>query len=321
MRMEVRPEDRGERLDRLLAAACEDHSRSRIQTLILGGDVSVNGRTVRPSYRVSPGQQVEISLPPVQRLAVDPEDIPLDIFFEDAHLLVVDKPPGMVVHPAGSVRSGTLVNALLGCCKQLSGINGVLRPGIVHRLDKETSGLLVVAKDDAAHRGLSKQLECRTVVRKYQAIVWGHLPEDAGRIEAPIGRDPANRKRQCVRKSGRYAATRYKVVRYYDFLSRLEVRLETGRTHQVRVHLTHVGHPVFGDAVYGGGAARVKGIDPRFRVEAERLLKAGHRPMLHAEFLKFAHPVSGRDLGFRADPPEDMLRVLAELERETGRIG
>lgn len=314
MKVEVRFEDSGERLDRLLALVCEDHSRSRIQALIESGQVDVDGRAVRPSYRVSPGEHIEVRLPPVEKSSVDPEEIPLDLFFEDEHILVVNKPAGMVVHPAGKLRSGTLVNALLGHCRELSGINGVLRPGIVHRLDKETSGLLVVAKDDAAHRGLSKQLEARTVVRRYCVLVWGHLQADVGRIEAPIGRDPADRKHLSVRESGRYAATRFKVARRYDFLSFLKVRLETGRTHQIRVHLAHQGHPVFSDTVYGGGVVRVNGIDPRFRIHARQLLKAAGRTMLHAETLGFVHPISEKHLEFRAENPEDMREVLVRLE-------
>ncbi len=319
MEMEIPPDREGERLDRLLAAACPAFSRSRLQQLIVARQVRVNGREVRPSYRVSAGEQVKISLPPPEPVSIDPEAVPLDIFFEDEHLLVVNKPAGMSAHPAGRVQSGTLVNALLGHCNRLSGINGVLRPGIVHRLDKETSGLLVVAKDDAAHRGLSRQLEERRVMRRYLALIWGRPSGATGRVEAPIGRHTKDRKRMAVRQGGgRDAATRFEVIATYDFLSLLSVRLETGRTHQIRVHMAHTGHPVFADTVYSGGQSWVSGIAPQFRGQARALLQAAGRQMLHAEALGFVHPVTGEEHRFEAGPPEDMRGVLRRLEEEGG---
>ncbi len=314
MEMEINPDREGERLDRLLAAACPAFSRSRLQHLIAAGHVRVNGREVRPSYRVSAGDRVAISPPPPEPTSIHPEAIPLDIFFEDDHLLVVNKPAGMVVHPAGRVWSGTLVNALLGHCDRLSGINGVLRSGIVHRLDKETSGLVVVAKDDLTHRRLARQFEERTTMRRYTALVWGRLPERTGRVEAPIGRHRKEKKRMAVREEGgRHAATRFEVAATYDFLSLLLVRLETGRTHQIRVHMAHIGHPVFGDTVYGGGQGRIKGIAPQFRGEARALLKRATRQMLHAAALGFVHPIMGETLRFEAEPPEDMREVLEKI--------
>ena len=318
--MEILPGHEGKRLDRLLAATYPALSRSRIQRLISDGQILVDGRRVRPSHRVSTGEQVAIRIPPSEPVSIDPEAIPLDIFFEDDHLLVVNKPAGMIVHPAGRVRSGTLVNALLSHCALLSGINGELRPGIVHRLDKETSGLLMVAKGDVAHRGLAAQLEARTVSRRYLALVWGHPSAAAGRVEGAIGRHPADRKRMAVREEGgRAAATRFEVVSRYDFLSLMSLRLETGRTHQIRVHMSHIGHPVFGDAIYGGRQRRMKGIAPQYRGEAALLLKLAARQMLHAEALGFLHPVSGEALRFQADPPADMRTVLGRLEREGER--
>ncbi len=306
----VLPEHEGVRLDRMLADVCEPLSRSRIQALIASGEVLVTGRRVRSSYRVSAGERVVVSLPAPEPAGLDPENIPLDVFFEDAHLLVVNKPAGMVVHPTGGMRSGTLVNGLLAHCDGLSGINGVQRPGIVHRLDRETSGLLMVAKDDAAHRGLASQLESRTVVRRYSAFVWGQPKAESGRIEAAVGRSPADRRRMAVVDTGgRRAVTRYVAKAFHGFASSLELSLETGRTHQIRVHLSHIGHPVLGDAVYGGSAKQIRGISPTLRSAARAVLNLANRQMLHAGTLGFVHPVTDKVLEFRAELPKDMRRV------------
>ena len=205
-------------------------------------------------------------------------------------MLVLDKPVGMIVHPAGGVTSGTLVNALLSHCTHLSGINGVLRPGIVHRLDKDTSGLMVVAKSDEGHRGLAAQLEARAMERRYLALIWGGFEADEGRVEAPIGRHPKDRKRMAVSQNGRFAATHWKIRARYDFLSLLSLALETGRTHQIRVHLAHLNRPVFGDPLYGGREERLSGIAPLFRRRAAHLLAQTNRQMLHATQLTFVHP-------------------------------
>ena len=309
--LKILPQHEGQRLDRYLADQRPDLSRSRLQKLIAEGAVCINGKTTRSSYRVVAGDSITINIPPPTDSAINPEDIPLDIFFEDDHVLVLDKPAGMIVHPAGRVTSGTLVNALLSHCTHLSGINGVLRPGIVHRLDKDTSGLMVVAKSDAGHRGLAAQLEVRAMERRYLALIWGGFEADEGRIEAPIGRHPKNRKRMAVSLNGRYAATRWKIRARYDFLSLLSLALETGRTHQIRVHLTHLNRPVFGDPLYGGREERLYGIAPLFRREATHLLAQTNRQMLHATRLTFVHPVTQEEMMFEAHPPEDMQKILA----------
>ncbi len=312
----VPPDTSPLRLDLFLSLSDPTFSRSRIQRLIEDGCVTVDGRPPRPSRKVKAGDRIALLIPDPAPSPLLPQALPLDIRFEDDHLLIVNKSPGMAAHPAAGIRSGTLVNALLHHCKRLSGINGVLRPGIVHRLDKDTSGLLVVAKDDATHRGLAEQLQARTVERLYIAFVWGHFREEAGRIEAPIGRHSGDRRRMAVtgRGGSRHAATRFWVEGRYDFLSRLSVRLETGRTHQVRVHLAHAGHPVFGDPTYGGREKRVSGMAPEFRGEARRLLGLISRQALHAQTLGFAHPITGERLRFSSELPEDM-RALEEALR------
>ena len=309
--LKILPQHEGQRLDRYLADQRPELSRSRLQKLIAEGAVCINGKTTRSSYRVVADDSITINIPPPTDSAINPEDIPLDIFFEDDHVLVLDKPAGMIVHPAGRVTSGTLVNALLSHCTHLSGINGVLRPGIVHRLDKDTSGLMVVAKSDAGHRGLAAQLEVRAMDRRYLALIWGSFEADEGRIEAPIGRHPKDRKRMAVSLNGRYAATRWKIKARYDFLSLLSLALETGRTHQIRVHLAHLNRPVFGDPIYGGREERLSGIAPLFRRRATHLLAQTNRQMLHATQLTFVHPVTKEEMMFEAHPPEDMQKILA----------
>ncbi len=309
--LKILPQHKGQRLDRYLADQRPELSRSRLQKLIVEGAVCINGKTTRSSYRVVAGDSITIDIPPPIESTINPEDIPLDIFFEDDHVLVLHKPAGMIVHPAGGVTSGTLVNALLSHCTHLSGINGVLRPGIVHRLDKDTSGLMVVAKSDEGHRGLAAQLEARAMARRYLALIWGGFEEDEGRIEAPIGRHPKDRRRMAVSQNGRYAATRWKIRARYDFLSLLSLALETGRTHQIRVHLTHLNRPVFGDPLYGGREEKLSGIAPLFRRRATHLLAQTNRQMLHATQLTFVHPVTKKEMMFEARLPEDMQKILA----------
>ena len=308
--LQIPPNHEGARLDRYLADQCPAHSRSRIQKLIAEGAICVNGTPTRSSYRVMAGDSVTLHVPPPTKSTICLEDIPLSIFFEDDHLIVLDKPAGMITHPAGRVTSGTLVNALLAHCTQLSGINGVLRPGIVHRLDKDTSGLMVVAKSDEGHRGLAAQLAARTMARHYLALIWGGFDADEGRVEAPIARHPKHRKRMAVSPAGRFAATRWRVRARRDFLSLLSVALETGRTHQIRVHLARLNRPVFGDPLYGGREERLNGIAPLFRRQATHLLAQTSRQMLHAIQLTFVHPITKRELTFESPPPEDMQNVL-----------
>ena len=267
------------------------------------------------------GDSITINIPPPIDSTINPEDIPLDIFFEDDHVLVLDKPAGMIVHPAGRVTSGTLVNALLSHCTHLSGINGVLRPGIVHRLDKDTSGLMVVAKSDTGHRGLAAQLEARAMERRYLALIWGGFEADEGRVEAPIGRHSKDRKRMAVSQNGKYAATRWKIRARYDFLSLLSLALETGRTHQIRVHLAHLNRPVFGDPLYGGRKERLQGIAPLFRRQATHLLAQTNRQMLHATQLTFVHPVTKEKMMFEARPPGDMQKILADTYSSSSSSG
>lgn len=299
------------RVDSFLARSLPELSRSRAQGLIREGMVFVNGRVERKTaHGLESGARVLVRLPPPQPSRIEAEDIPLDVRYEDAHLLVVNKPPGMVVHPGAGQRGGTLAAALLHRCRgQLSGIGGVERPGIVHRLDKGTSGLLIAAKTDAAHRKLSADLKARRVRRGYLAIVRGVPAPGEGTVDAPIGRHPAHRTAMAVVGGGRRAVTHYAILEALRGASLLEVTLETGRTHQIRVHMRHVGHPVLGDPVYGperlprGSRARSRPPRPR-RID---------RQALHAHQLRFRHPVGGEEREVAAEPPMDFLGLLEEL--------
>ena len=307
-RFTVARADARARLDRLLADQVPALSRSRLKNLIETGRVSIAGATItEPGYRVKPGQAVTLVIPPPVDETPRAQAIPLAVTYEDEHLIVVDKPAGLVVHPAAGNPDRTLVNALLAHCgESLSGIGGVRRPGIVHRLDKDTSGLMVAAKHDAAHRGLSAQFASRRLSRTYRAVVW-EVPRPAqGRIEGAIGRDARNRKRMAVREHGGKAAiTHYRVVESLGTLwSLVECRLETGRTHQIRVHMAHRGHPLVGDALYGG--ARRRSLDERVR----KTLAFCPRQALHAAALSFVHPVSGAELAFESPLPADMHALI-----------
>lgn len=313
LKTEIPPEASGQRLDRylfhrILRTGLEKPSlsRSRIQRLIREGSITINGKEVKPNHKVQPGEVVNVVIPSVKPLEALPEDIPLDIYYEDKSVIVVNKPPGMVVHPAAGNWSGTLVNALLYHCKDLSGIGGKLRPGVVHRLDKDTSGLIVFAKDDDAHKNLSRQINARTVKRRYLAIVSGAL-ENSGMINLPIGRAMADRKRMSVRtKKGREAITHYRVLERFGKATLVEVTLETGRTHQIRVHFSHINHPVLGDTVYGGSPVKTQ------NSKLKTLVK---RQMLHAQTLGFLHPRTGKYLEFSSPIPEDMEGLLTSLRR------
>ena len=317
MDLTVPVESAAERLDLFLRTHCPQHSRSSIQALIKAGAIRVNGQKMRPAYLVQPGDEIAIELPEPEPSAARPEPLPLSIAYEDDDLLVVNKAAGMTVHPAPGATEGTLVNALLHHCRDLSGINGALRPGIVHRLDKETSGLLLVAKRDAAHRTLAASLQAHQIERRYAALVWGVLREENGRIEAPIGRHPKNRKKMAVVEDGRAAATNFKVVECCPFTTLVKCQLETGRTHQIRVHLAHIGHPVFGDPVYGG-RDQARGVRPEYRRQANWMLSLIKRQALHAKKLRFAHPTTGEMMEFTAPLPEDLQAVLEAARMESG---
>ncbi|HJP29848.1 MAG TPA: RluA family pseudouridine synthase [Candidatus Latescibacteria bacterium] len=305
------------RLDVFLQGVCDDLSRSRIQGLIGTAAVRVGGASRKVSYRVRLGDCVEVDVPEAVPLQAVAQDLPLTILHEDADLLVIDKAAGMTVHPAPGSPDGTLVNALLHHCSDLSGVNGVLRPGIVHRLDRDTTGLLMVAKNDHAHRHLAAQLEARTVERRYMALVWGTVRE-AGVIDAALNRNPKDRlKMAVVRRGGRRAVTHYEPQEELaGFLTRIALRLETGRTHQIRVHALHMGHPVFGDPVYGG-RSQVNGIEPKLRPAAQGLLDDLQRQALHAATLGFVHPSTGEQMRFSSDLPADMEQTLSAA-RELG---
>jgi len=305
----VRPEDAGRRLDVWLAAALPGLSRARVQALVAAGHVRLDGGRCRPSARLRTGQSVSVDVPAPVPAGPEPEDIPLDVVYEDARLLVVNKPAGLVVHPGAGAPRGTLVNALLRHVRDLSGVGGVLRPGIVHRLDRGTSGLLVVAKDDEAHRALARQFAGRAVEKEYLALVLGLPAPRSGTVAAPVGRDPVHRRRMSVRAPrGREARTDYRVVETFDGASLLRVRIHTGRTHQIRVHLASIGHPVAGDPTYGGTRA-----PPSRRAAAREALLSLGRPALHAARLAFVHPASGEPLAFEAPLPADLAATLERL--------
>jgi 23S rRNA pseudouridine1911/1915/1917 synthase len=319
----------GERLDRFLTQAAAARglalSRTRLKSLIEAGDVKVNGALARdPSAKMAPGDHVLVAPPAPSPSEIAGEDIPLDIVFEDDHLIVINKPAGLVVHPAAGHAAGTLVHALIAHCgRSLSGIGGVQRPGIVHRLDKDTSGLLVVAKNDAAHQGLAALFadhgRTGSLIREYLALVWGPMGRKSGVVEAPLGRHPRQREKMATvaESRGRHAVTHWRLVEEFSAVSLIACQLETGRTHQIRVHLAHIGHPLLGDQVYGAG----------FKSKAAQLGEAARtalaqlgRQALHAVKLGFAHPVTGEALYFERPPPADFLSLLGALE-DGARLG
>lgn len=311
----VGDEDDGERIDRFLSDHIPELSRSRIQKAVRAGDVRVNGIPVaKTAARIHEGERVELSFSPPRPLEVTPEEIPIDIVYEDEHLLVVNKAAGMVVHPAPGNERGTMVNALLAHCADLSGIGGVLRPGIVHRLDSGTSGLLVVAKNDEAHIALGRQLMERTVRRIYYAIVWGAMPQREAVLSYPIGRSPRDRKRMAVvRRGGREAVTTYYVLDTFGRFQYIRLKLGTGRTHQIRVHLAHTGHPILGDPVYGGRKVGRGGTSRREADTVRLVLELLERQALHAGELSFVHPATGERVAFTAPAPDDFNAALALL--------
>jgi len=284
----------GERLDKYLAEQCQI-SRSYAKKLISEGQVTVNGRSAKASQKLNIGDRIVAEILPPSPISLAPEAIPLKVIYEDNDLIVIDKPAGLVVHPAAGHHSGTLVNAILAHCPDLGTIKGTVRPGIVHRLDRDTSGLMMVAKNDAAHASLSRQIKQRSIKKGYLALLVGHLSPDQGAIEAPIGRHPKDRKRMAVVSGGREARTAYKVIEYFDGYTLVEAMPETGRTHQIRVHFAAIGHPIFGDPVYG-----------------KRSPLLG-RQFLHAYKLGFTLPSSGKYVEFKAELPPDLDDVLNKL--------
>ncbi|MDD2189564.1 MAG: RluA family pseudouridine synthase [Eubacteriales bacterium] len=295
----VEEDMQGTRLDVVLSAVIEEASRSYLQKLIDNGEVKVNGLTgYSKKYKVKTGDTVRVGIPEPVLLDVVPEDIPIDIVYEDKDVLVVNKPKGMVVHPAAGNYTGTLVNAILFHCKSLSSINGVIRPGIVHRIDKDTSGLLMIAKNDAAHRALAEQLSRHSIKRVYHAIVYNNFKEDEGTVNAPIGRDPKNRLKMAVTAvNSKEAVTHYRVLHRFGSFTYIEARLETGRTHQIRVHMAYIKHPLLGDAVYGP-KKKVLGVDSQ---------------MLHAGLLGFKHPATGDYMEFKSPLPKEFNNVIIKL--------
>ena len=298
----VAEEMSGKRLDSVLAGMMPEYSRSFIQKLFENGSITVGGDPCSEKKRkAAAGDIVEITIPQPERLEVEAEDIPLDIVYEDDELLVVDKPAGMVVHPAPGNHSGTLVNALMyHCGDALSSINGVIRPGIVHRIDKDTSGLLMVAKTDRAHNALSAQLAEHSITRRYKAIVYSNIKEDEGTVDKPIGRDPGNRLRNAVvYTNSKNAVTHYRVLERFGGFTLVEAVLETGRTHQIRVHMAYIRHPLLGDTLYGPAKNRY----------------GAKRQMLHAGVLGFVHPITGEYMEFNSPLPQDFEDVLAKLRK------
>ncbi len=301
--LEFTAESGGERIDKYLADALEDFTRSGITRLIVGGNVSVNGKAVNKNYRLKENDAVSVCVPDAEELNIEAENIPLDIVYEDGDLLVVNKAKGMVVHPAPGNYSGTLVNALLYHCRDsLSGINGVIRPGIVHRIDKDTSGLLIVAKNDNAHIKLAQQIKDHSFHRAYQAVAYGSFKETKGTVNQPIGRSPNDRKKMAVtQKNSKNAVTHYEVIKDYGDFTHIRCVLETGRTHQIRVHMAYINHPLAGDGVYG----------------PKKVITSLNGQCLHAGELGFVHPATGEYMSFNAPLPDYFTEFIQKLDSKS----
>ena len=295
----VKDNEQNKRLDMYIAEEKKELSRTTIKRLLEDGDILVNEKIQKASYKPETGDKIQINMPEVVETKLVAQDIPVPVIYEDKDIIVVNKPKGMVVHPANGNPDGTLVNAILAMCKDsLSGIGGEIRPGIVHRLDKDTSGLLIIAKNDLAHMNMSKQIQDRKVIKKYIALVRGTVPENEATIDMPIARSQKDRKKMTVDKNGKEAVTHFKVLARYDKYTLLEVKIDTGSTHQIRVHMSYIGHPVIGDEVYSNGKNE-------FGVKGQ---------MLHAKYLEFKHPITGKDIKLEAPLPEYFEEVLKQLE-------
>ncbi len=315
-RFELPAGKKKERIDLFLTGSIENATRSKVQKLIEAGLTTVNGKQVKSNYKVSPGDIIEAKVPIAPRPEnTEPENIPLNILFEDEFLLIVNKPPGMVAHPAYANYTGTLVNALLHHTKKLSQFNEPGRPGIVHRIDKNTSGLLVVAKDEWTHAKLASQFSKHTIEREYQAVCWGKLKETKGEISAKITRSKSDRKKFTTSKTeGKEAVTLFEVLKEFEFASLVKLNLKTGRTHQIRVHMASIGHPVFGDEVYGGRQL-LYGIQlPKMKSRIENLFKLMPRQALHAKTLGFIHPHTKEKIRFESELPEDIKTLIKKLK-------
>jgi 23S rRNA pseudouridine1911/1915/1917 synthase len=311
------PEESGLRFDLFLGARAADVSRSRVQKWIESGCFLINGEPAKKNHIMAEGDEVVVAESPApdESSTLKPEDIDFPIVFEDKHLLVVDKPKGMVTHPGNGIHTGTLANALAYRFRDLSDVNGPLRPGILHRLDKDTSGLLVVAKTNKVHLNLAQQLEAREIKRIYRALSWREAAEPEGVIDQPIARNPRDPLKMGVHPDGKRAVTRYRVLGHYQFATYFELELETGRTHQIRVHLSHIQHPVVGDPLYGGRQAFLNRIQPIHHPFAAKLLSFFESQALHAHRLSFTHPVTGKKLSFESPLPPEFIQALAFLER------
>ncbi len=319
--LRIPPGQSKERLDAYLTSHIENATRTKVQVAIKSGEVTVNGKSVKASYLIQPDDLISIHLNKPEPPEVKAEAIPLEIVYEDDYLLVVNKPAGMVTHPAYKNYSGTLVNALMHHSERLSQLHSeedeefeVVRPGIVHRLDKDTSGLLVVAKDEITHQKLAKQFAAKTSEREYHAIVWGRFKQRSGVIDAPLGRSKRDRKKVAVITDGKNAITEYEVIEQFDYLALVKIHLRTGRTHQIRVHLAHIHHPVFGDVTYGGREIAIGGIEGKKKAEVKNLLEIMLRQALHAKKLGFVHPVTKEMMRFECELPEDMQMLLERLK-------
>lgn len=304
LKIVVPEEKKGERIDKFLAESLTDFTRSAIQKWLIDGNVKKENFVIPKNYRVNRDDVISVFIPDPVTLEVRPESIPLQIVYEDEDLLVVNKPKGMVVHPAAGNYDGTLVNALLWHCgSSLSGINGVIRPGIVHRIDKDTSGLLIVAKNDFAHQGLAEQIKTHSFKREYEAVVYGNLKEEHGTVDAPIGRCPTDRKKMAItEKNSKHAVTHFEVVQRYHGFTHVRLQLETGRTHQIRVHMASLGHPVAGDTVYG----------------PKKAITFLHGQCLHAKVIGFHHPRDGRYIELNSELPDYFVNFLNTLKKDCG---